>query len=178
MATTLRELDATTLVRLWTTITAGIVGYGFGVEYGKLERPRLGIFDGLKITLDPAVDFEMQIFLLLHLFGHSVQWTAPSYRPEILDVTQDDLEPFLVAVRQYEHNAARFGLQLLHENGIRDLDPWMFDFAETDARYLETYYRTGAIPSWESCLVRGAQPFEPLSIPRLEHRRVDVQFAF
>jgi hypothetical protein len=178
MSGTLRELDASTLVRLWTKITAGIVGYGFGVEYGKLERPRLGIFDGLKITLDPEVDFEMQVFLMLHLFGHSVQWTAPSYRPEVLDVSQEDLEPFLDAVSRYEHNAARFGLQLLHEIGVYDIDPWMYDFAATDARYLETFYRTGSIPTWENCIVRGAAPFEPLSIPALEHRRVDVQFAF
>jgi hypothetical protein len=178
MSGKLRELDAGTLVRLWTKITTGIVGYGFAIEYAKLERPRLGIFDGLSITLDPAVDFEMQIFLLLHLFGHSVQWVAPAYRPEILDLGQEDLEVFLAAVRSYERNAARFGLQLLHENGVFDLDPWMFDFAETDSVYLETYYRTGSIPAWESCLVHGAAPFEPLMIPPLEHRRVDVQFAF
>ena len=61
---------------------------------------------------------------------------------------------------------------------VFDLDPWMFDFAETDAVYLETYYRTGTIPAWEGCLVHGAAPFEPLPIPPLEHRRVDVQFAF
>ena len=69
-----------TLVRVWTRITVRVVALGFGLEYGMLERPKLGIFDGLKITIDPAVDFEMQCFLVLHLFGHSVQWVAPSYR--------------------------------------------------------------------------------------------------
>jgi hypothetical protein len=29
-------------------------------------------------VIDPDVGFEMQCFLLLHLFGHSVQWVAPS----------------------------------------------------------------------------------------------------
>ena len=33
----------------------------------------MGIFDGLRITVDPDVGFEMQCFLLLHLFRHSVQ---------------------------------------------------------------------------------------------------------
>ncbi len=143
-----------------------------------LERPRLGIFDGLKLTIDPAVDFETQCFLVLHLFGHSVQWVAPSYRPEIIGVSEGDLETYLAALEQYERNAARFGLQLLHEAGVNDLDRWFFDFAETDWRYVETFYRTGSIPSWETCKVTGAPIVEPLPIPPLEPHLVEVRYAF
>src|SRR5262249_38997079 len=126
------SLNGEILVRLWTAITTRVVSYGFGLEYGPLERPKLGIFDGRKITIDPAVPFEMQCFLVLHLFGHSVQWVAPSYRPETLGVKEDDLDVYLDALERYERNAARFGLQLLHEAGINDLDSWFLDFAETD----------------------------------------------
>jgi hypothetical protein len=140
------------LVRLWTRAVGRIVGYGFVVEYSRLEPPRTGIFDGLKITIDPTVDFEMQCFILLHLFGHLVQWLAPSYRPEIRDVPQEPLEPFLEAVRAYEHNAARFALRLMHDAGITDLDRWFSDFAETDWKYVDTFYRTGSIPSWQHCV--------------------------
>ncbi len=171
-------LDAGTLVRLWTAITARVVTRGFRLEYGTLERPKLGIFDGLKITIDPAVDFEMQCFLVLHLFGHSVQWVAPSYRPEILGVPDTDREVYLDALERYERNAARFGLQLLHEAGITDLDPWFFDYAETDWKYVESFYRQGSIPPWETCVVHGAQPVAPLSIPPLEPRLVEERFAF
>jgi len=171
-------LDAGTLVRLWTAITCRVVAYGFGLEYGTLERPKLGIFDGLKMTIDPAVGFEMQCFLVLHLFGHSVQWVAPSYQPEILGVKDDDLEVYLSALERYERNAARFGLQLLHEAGITDLDSWFFDFAETDWRYVETFYLKGSIPPWESCVVRGAKPVVSLPIPPLEPRLVEERFAF
>ncbi len=172
------KLEARTLVRVWTGVTARVVARGFGLEYGMLERPRLGIFDGLKITIDPAVDFEMQCFLVLHLFGHSVQWVAPSYRPEIAGVSDQDLEVYLDALEHYERNAARFGLQLLHEAGVTDLDPWYFDFAETDWTYVDTFYRTGAIPPWETCVVRGAGPVEPLPIPPLAPRLVEVRYAF
>jgi hypothetical protein len=171
-------LDAEVLVRLWTRITERVVGYGFGIEYGSLERPKLGIFDGLRIVIDPAVDFEMQCFLVLHLFGHSVQWVAPSYRPEIQGISDTDLEPYLRALEHYERNAARFGLQLMHESGVTELDNWYFDLAETDWRYVETFYRTGSIPPWETCRVRGANPIEPLGIPRLEPRLVDLRYAF
>jgi hypothetical protein len=172
------KLEAETLVRLWTAITARVVTYGLGLEYRPLERPKLGIFDGRKMTIDPAVPFEMQCFLVLHLFGHSVQWVAPSYRPEILGVKEDDLEVYLETLERYERNAARFGLQLLHEAGINDLDSWFFDFAETDWKYVETFYRKGSIPSWESCITQDAPAVDPLPIPPLEPRLVEERFAF
>jgi len=178
MNSTVGKLEAGTLVRVWTGITVRVVALGFGLEYGMLERPKLGIFDGLKITIDPAVDFEMQCFLVLHLFGHSVQWVAPSYRPEIAGVSDKDLEVYLDALEQYERNAARFGLQLLHEAGVTDLDPWYFDFAETDWKYVDAFYRTGTIPRWETCVVRGAKPVDPLPIPPLVPRFVEVRYAF
>jgi hypothetical protein len=168
------------LIRLWTKTTKVVVGYGLGIIYGNLERPKLGIFDGLRIVIDPAVDFEMQCFLVLHLFGHSVQWVAPAYRPEILDAPEpeSDLEAYLTALESYEGNAARFGLQLLHEAGITDLDQWFFDFAASDWKYVEAFYRTGSIPTWESCRVHGASVIEPLSIPPLKPRLVDARYAF
>ncbi len=84
---------ADALVALWTAITQRVLDYGFKLEYARLERPKLGIFDGQRIVIDPAVDFEMQCFLVLHLFGHSVQWVAPSYRPEILAVPEPERRP-------------------------------------------------------------------------------------
>ncbi|QEH37088.1 hypothetical protein OJF2_56730 [Aquisphaera giovannonii] len=173
-----RGLPASEVLNIWTKIVCRVVDYGFGVEYGRLEPPRKGIFDGLKLTIEPSVDLEMQCFLLLHLFGHSVQWVAPSYRPEILGLDLDPLDDFLVALRAYEGNAARFGLQVLHEAGITHLDAWFADFAETDWKYVERYYREGAIPAWEDCIVRNARPIQPLAVPPLEPRLVDKRFAF
>src|SRR5687768_15686894 len=66
------------LVDLWSRCTSRIVKYGFVIEYRDLEPPRTGIFDGRQIVIDPDIGFEMQCFVLLHLFGHSVQWVAPS----------------------------------------------------------------------------------------------------
>jgi hypothetical protein len=70
------------LVDIWTAALSGIVKYGFAIEYRDLEPPRTGIFDGLRIVIDPDVGFEMQCFLLLHLFGHSVQWVRPVDRAQ------------------------------------------------------------------------------------------------
>lgn len=95
---------------LWRTISSGIVKHGFVIEYRDLEPPRTGIFDGLRIVLDPDVGFEMQCFLLLHLFGHSVQWVAPSldHKLEDLKYTQDKAR-FMQVLHDYEREAASFG---------------------------------------------------------------------
>lgn len=79
------------MVELWRKVSSGIVKQGFAIEYRDLEAPRTGIFDGLRIVIDPDVGFEMQCFLLLHLFGHSVQWIARSleHKLEELQKTQD-----------------------------------------------------------------------------------------
>ena len=63
------ELPSADMVDLWVRVSSGIVKHGFVIEYRDLEPPRTGIFDGLRITIDPDVGFEMQCFLLLHLFG-------------------------------------------------------------------------------------------------------------
>ena len=172
-------LPAEQLTELWMKATSAVVKHGFVVEYRDLAPPRTGIFDGLRIVIDPDVGFEMQCFVLLHLFGHSVQWVAPSLAHK-LDGLQhtEDKDRFMQVLRAYEYEAAEFGLQLLHDAGIRDLDAWYSDFVGTDWRYVERYYQEDRIPPWEECLVAGAPLIEPVRIPPLVQRQVEVRFAF
>ena len=178
-ARTVTELPGTDMVDLWVRISSGIVKYGFVIEYRDLEPPRTGIFDGLRITIDPDVGFEMQCFLLLHLFGHSVQWVAPSLE-HALDELQytEDRARFLQVLHDYEFTAARFGMQLMHEVGVAALDQWYSDFVETDWRYVEGYYQSDRIPQWTDCIASGCPLVQPATIPPLVHRQVDVRFAF
>jgi hypothetical protein len=167
------------LVELWTRTTSGVVKHGFTLEYRDLEPPRTGIFDGLRIVIDPDVGFEMQCFVLLHLFGHSIQWVAPSLAHK-LDALQHttNKEQFMQVLHDYEYEAAEFGMQLLHDVGISDLDGWYSDFVDTDWRYVERYYREDRIPPWDECVVGGAPPILPAPIPPLRHCQVEVRFAF
>src|SRR5439155_23677300 len=149
------RLPAERLVRLWGSVTSGVVKRGFVLEYRDLEPPRTGIFDGLRIVIDPDVEFEMQCFVLLHLFGHSVQWVAPSLERKLEPLRETtDKEKFMGVLHAYEREAALYGLQLLHEAGIRELDQWYSDFVETDWRYVERFYRDDRIHPWEECVVR------------------------
>jgi hypothetical protein len=173
------QLPSGDMVNLWKGVASGIVKYGFVIEYRDLDAPRTGIFDGLRIVIDPDVDFEMQCFLLLHLFGHSVQWVSPALEHKLEDLQHtDDRVRFMHALRNYEFEAAGFGVQLLREIGVTHLDQWYSDFVETDWRYVERYYQTGGIPPWTECVVSGCRIIQPIPIPALKHRQVAVRFAF
>ena len=167
------------LVELWGRACSGVVKQGFVVEYRDLEPPRTGIFDGLRIVIDPDIGFEMQCFLLLHLFGHSVQWVAPSIEHKLaaLQHTEDKAE-FMRVLHAYEFEAAGFGMQLLRDASITHLDQWYSDFVETDWKYVEGYYATDRLPDWKTCVVSGCPLIEPQPIPPLAHRQVEVRFAF
>jgi hypothetical protein len=173
------ELPSADMVELWHTVTSGIVKHGFVIEYRDLEPPKTGIFDGLRIVIDPDVGFEMQCFLLLHLFGHSVQWVAPSLEAKLADLQHtDDRERFMQVLQAYELEAAGFGMQLMREVGATALDQWYSDFVATDWRYVEGYYQTGQLPDWHSCVVSGCPLITPQPIPELRHHEVQVRFAF
>jgi hypothetical protein len=173
------SLPADRLVTLWPQIASGVIKRGFVVEYRDLEPPRTGIFDGLRIVIDPDVGLEMQCFILLHLFGHSVQWIAPSIQHK-LDALQNtnDKERFMQVLRDYEYEAAAYAMTLLHDLAILDLDDWFSDFVATDWRYVERYYREDRIPPWQECIVTGAPAIRGLPIPSLVQRQVEVRFAF
>ena len=167
------------LVELWPRAASRVVKYGFSVELSDLESPRTGIFDGLKIVIDPDVPFEMQCFVLLHLFGHSVQWTAPSLAAELHDLRHaTEKTAFIKALERYEYKAARFGRRLLDETRLSGLDHWYSDFVATDWKYVERFYQTDVIPPWEECLSEATSMVEPIAIPPLEHHRVEVRYAF
>jgi hypothetical protein len=167
------------LVDLWGKVSSGVVKHGFVIEYRDLEPPRTGIFDGLRIVIDPDVGFEMQCFLLLHLFGHSVQWVAPSLEHKLADLQNtDDRDRFMQVLHAYEFEAAGFGMQIMHQVGVTALDQWYSDFVETDWRYVARYYQTGNLPDWKACVVSGCRMITPAPIPELRHHEVQVRFAF
>ena len=179
LAPLLRDEDENAVVEVWSKVSSGVIKQGFAIEYRDLEPPRTGIFDGLRIVIDPDVGFEMQCFLLLHLFGHSVQWVAPSLEHKLGDLqnTQDRAR-FMQVLHAYELEAACFGMQLLHSVGVATLDEWYSDFVATDWRYVERYYETDSLPDWKTCVVSGAPLVTPAPIPELRLHQVQVRFAF
>lgn len=173
------HMPADRLIEIWRRTSSAIVKYGFAIEYRDLEPPRTGIFDGRRLVIDPDVGFEMQCFILLHLFGHSIQWVAPSIEYELTPLqTETDKGAFLNILKAYEYKAAAFGRQLLNEVGLGDVATWFNDFVATDWRYVERFYLEDRLVPWEECVIHGGPAIAPLPIPPLVHRDVEVRYAF
>jgi len=118
--------------------------YGIRVVTTDVPDPLTGDLNGLEIQIDYAVTSEQRLFLLLHLFGHTVQWnTNPRSfaigRPRTPPVDQR----LLPEIVDYEREAASYALALLLETGIAGMDQWLSDYTACDMAYLEHYYRSG-----------------------------------
>ena len=118
--------------------------YGIRVVTRDIPDPLTGDLDGSEIDIDYAVTPEQRLFLLAHLFGHTVQWNVDAssfeigrqYQPPV----SEDLIPAIIA---YEGEAAGYGLAMLHQIGITDIDAWFSGYTACDQAYLLHFYRTG-----------------------------------
>jgi hypothetical protein len=153
--------------------------YGVRVYIGDVIDPNTGTFDGTEIGIDYANDLEMSLFVLSHLFGHTVQWnTVPAYRTIDSRAKPGAPAEVIEEARVYEHNASRLGLSLLREAGVTDRDQWLADWCASDWKYLSTFYQTGKLPQWSACRSFGHPLLEPLPIPSFTPRRFYTRYAF
>lgn len=136
------------------------------VRISDVPHPFTGDLDGAEIMVDHANDLEDAVFILIHLFGHTVQWNVSASAREIAFAQRSAwTEEQLREVTAYEREACGYSLQLLHEAGIRDLDQWVSDFAACDIAYLMHFYKTGEKRPFRS-FWRGQAPLlRPLPIP-------------
>ncbi len=131
-----------------------------------VPHPFTGDLDGEGIQVDHDLEIEDAVFILVHLFGHTVQWNVSARAREIGMARPDAWsEDQLRELGEYELQACRYSLQLLHDAGIRDLDQWMSDFAACDHAYLMHLYRTGEKRPFRSFWKSDAPIVQPLAIP-------------
>jgi hypothetical protein len=156
-----------------------VESYGIRVYVGDVPDPNTGLFDGAEIGIDYANDVELSLFVLAHLFGHTVQWnTVPSYRTIDTRAKPGAPPQVIEEARQYEQNASRYGLQLLEEARVHGRAQWISDWWGSDWRYLSTYYATGKLPPWAECRSTGHPLLTPLPIPIFVPRRYYTRYAF
>ena len=88
--------------------------YGVRIVTRDIPDPLTGDLNGAEIHIDHAVTPEQRLFLLAHLFGHTVQWNVDPAafelgRPQNPPVSADCLP----ALMDYEREAAGYALGLL-----------------------------------------------------------------
>ena len=144
--------------------------YGIPVRIKDVPNPFTGDLDGAEIHVDYAEDPEGALFILIHLFGHTVQWNVDPKSREI-GMAVFNLEPTpenLKALHTYEVQACRYSLQLLHDAGVFDLDQWVSDFAACDFAYLREFYLTKTKKPFRSFWKPNQPVLPPLAIPAFQ----------
>ncbi|HEX4998674.1 MAG TPA: hypothetical protein VFY29_10625 [Terriglobia bacterium] len=146
--------------------------YGVPVIIKDVPDPFTGDLDGSEIHVDYANDIENAVFIIAHLFGHTVQWNLSEYARRIgSEAQQNPSDERLQALEAYEREACRYSLQLFHDAGIFDLDQWVSDFAVCDFAYLRHFYKTGAKRPFRSFWKSGQGLLLPLAIPDFQPTR-------
>jgi hypothetical protein len=146
--------------------------YSVQVVISDVTDPFTGDLDGESIAVDYDQSSEDALFIMAHLLGHTVQWnTSPRAREIGTTPVTSATEEFLDELAAYEKQACRYSLQLFHDAGIGDLDPWVSDFAACDSAYLMHFYRTGKKLPFRSFWREGMPLIEPLAIPAFQPSR-------
>src|SRR4026209_1734393 len=79
--------------------------YGIPVRIGDVPNPFTGDLDGALIEVDYEQSIEEAVFILVHLFGHTVQWNVNERSREIGNVTPTQVSPEQLAeIDVYEHD--------------------------------------------------------------------------
>lgn len=146
--------------------------YGIRVVTRDIPDPLTGDLNGLEIHIDYAVTPEQRLFLLAHLFGHTVQWNVAPGTFELGKQYQPPVdEKLFSAILDYEKEAASYGLAMLHEAGIMDTDEWFSAYSECDQNYLLDFYRTGKKSDFATFWPKKVLPIQPKLIPPFQLSR-------
>jgi len=140
--------------------------YGIHVATVEVGGNFVGDLDGAEIRIDPSATPEQRLFLLGHLFGHTVQWNTDTAafllgQPQSPPVPEEALPPLLA----YEREAASYGLALLAEAGAGAVEPWYSNYSACDLDYLTHYYRTGEKGEFRSFWREGRPLLAARTIP-------------
>jgi hypothetical protein len=146
--------------------------YAVPVVISDVANPFTGDLDGAEIRVDYEVSLEEAVFIVAHLFGHTIQWNLSADARDIGTRTQQNpTAEQLAALHTYEQEACRYSLQLFHDAGITDVDQWVSDFSACDFAYLRHFYTTGEKRPFKSFWNDGSPLLTPLAIPDFRPER-------
>jgi len=140
--------------------------YEIPVRITDVAAPFTGDLNGAEIHVDFKEDVENALFIVAHLFGHTVQWNLCADAREIGSVIHENPSDELIKkLCVYEEEACGYSMQLLHDLGVHDLDQWLSDFSACDLAYLTRFYKTGEKVGFMSLWVDGTPVMPPIVLP-------------
>jgi len=140
--------------------------YGVSVELASIEPPLKGDLDGSRILVADHNTDEERLFLVAHLFGHTVQWNVSAELRRLgmtmpVKPTSEELD----ALEAYEREACRYSQQAIREAGVLGLDQWLADYSACDLAFLRYFYTTGERRAFREFWTPGQPLIEPLAMP-------------
>lgn len=150
--------------------------YGVPVIVTDVPDPFTGDLDGAEILIDYAEHAESALFILVHLFGHTIQWNLSARARELSTLFFGDERPTITddlfaELEAFEREACEYSLQLMHDAGITDMDQWVSDYWACDFEYLLHIYETGEKRPFRSFWAPGQPLIAPRPIPDFTPRR-------
>lgn len=140
--------------------------YGIPIVIRDVPSPFTGDLDGAEIHVDYEEDIESALFIIAHLFGHTVQWNTDAAARDIgYRLYPNPDEEMLRRLSAYEYEACQYSMQLFHEAGITDLNQWLSDYSACDFAYLRHFYTTGNKLPFRHFWREGSALLAPKAIP-------------
>jgi hypothetical protein len=114
------------------------------IDTSDLDPYFKGDLDGARIWIASALEDDEELFNVIHLIGHSVQWNVSNQLRSLGSVLHEKPnDQLLCQLQEYEWEANCYGLYLLHKLDVFDLDEWLSEKYRVDMFYLTHYYKTG-----------------------------------
>src|SRR5262249_53975338 len=145
--------------------------YSLKVTVGPVTGSYTGQFDGREIWVDLDKDPEEAVFILVHLFGHTVQWNLDENLRRLGLAVSGVTEADLPRIYQYERQASQFGLALLEETNEFRLGRWLTNLFGADWKFLAQFYRTGEKVRFEAEAGADEPLLTSIPIPRFIPQR-------
>jgi hypothetical protein len=140
--------------------------YGVAVEVASIPPPLKGDLDGCRILVGEHNTDEERLFLVAHLFGHTVQWNLSAELRRLgMTMPSRPTSSELDALEAYEREACRYSQQALHEAAVAGLDQWLADYSACDLAFLRHFYVTGERRPFREFWKSDQPLIEPLPIP-------------
>jgi hypothetical protein len=114
------------------------------IDTSELDPYFKGDLDGVSIWIASALDDEEELFNVLHLIGHTIQWNVSKELRVLGAVLHQKPDNVLLhRLQEYEWEANCYGIFILHKLGVFDLDTWLSEKYREDMYFLTHFYKTG-----------------------------------
>lgn len=146
----------------------------------------IGSFDGENITVKSSLSDDHKLFLIVHLFGHCVQWCglgAEKYSniEETLPINNDGMisPEKLKELKDYETEAAGYAVQLLNDALDVNLSQWFADWSHADWDYFINISSLENKPNTMDIDVKfGTNLIPPRKITDIRLRKISPKYAY